>query len=160
LPFSNQTEADRFFMSQAHGERAKSDDPKAKLVPQSGVGAIIVKDGEQIGRSANVLPPRLASAFKEKGALVENADRYFVIEHAERGAIYDALLAGHNTMGGTMYCTRFPCSDCARAIIWAGIRRAVFPGGFAGENRWLDGQRAALRMLREAGVTVRYLSPT
>jgi dCMP deaminase len=88
---------------------------------------------------------------------VDENDRYFLIEHAERAAIFKALLAGRDLAGATIYCTRFPCSDCARAVIWAGIKRAVFPAGFAGEDRWLSAQRAALRMLRETGVKVRYL---
>lgn len=140
-------------------ERSLSDDPKAKVVIQSGVGAIIVKDRVEVARSANVLPPRLSTALQSRGLSVEDADRYFVIEHAERAAIFKALLANRDLRGSTIYCTRFPCSDCARAIIWAGISRAVFPSGFAGESRWIGAQRAALRMLREAQITVRYVRP-
>lgn len=157
MPFSNQTVADRFYLEEALNERNNSDDPKAKVVRQSGVGAIIVGDEGEIVRSANVLPPRVASAYDARGIAVSDEDRYYVIEHAERAAIYKAMAAGANLDGATIYCTRFPCSDCARAIIWAGIKRAVFPSGFAGEDRWIGAQRAALRMLRAAGVKVRYL---
>lgn len=118
----------------------------------------MIADGSgEIARSANVLPPLLAAAYRDNGDVVADDDRYFVIEHAERAAIFRALVAGHSLAGSTIYCTRFPCSDCARAIIWAGIRRAVFPSGFAGEGRWIGAQRAALQMFRQAGVKVRYL---
>ena len=144
-------------MREALGTRAASDDPKARVVTQSGVGAVIARGTQEIVRSANVLPTVLRSHYGPVGRTVGDEDRYFLIEHAERAAIFKALLEGSDLRGATIYCTRFPCSDCARAILWAGIKRAVFPTGFAGEDRWKDAQRAALRMLREGGVRVRYL---
>lgn len=157
--FAKQTEADRFYLSEAFRERNNSDDPKARLVSQSGVGAVIASKEGEVARSANVLPPVLAAAYNVSGRLVDDQDRYFVIEHAERAAIFQAMASGRNLAGATIYCTRFPCSDCARAIIWAGIERAVVPSGFAGEDRWIGAQRAALQMFRDAGITVRYLPP-
>lgn len=155
----NQTEIDLHFMAIALEERSQSDDPKAQIVAQSGVAAIIVKNGLELSRSANVLPPRLAAAMARTNQSIADKDRYFLIEHAERAALFKAWQAGVNTAGATMYCTRFPCSDCARAVAWAGIKRLVLPTGFAGEQHWIEAQRAALRILRQSGVTVRYLGP-
>ena len=146
-------------MGEAILERASTDDPKGKIVHHSAVGAVIAYGTEEIVRSANVLPPALKKQIIDSGATVVDADRYHIIEHAERAAIFKAMAKGAKLTGATIYCTRFPCSDCARAIVWAGIKRAVFAGGFAGEQRWLDSQRAALRILRDSGVTVSYLSP-
>lgn len=145
-------------MSEAFTERFSTDDPKGKIVLQSAVGAVIVKNWNELSRSANVLPPELKAAMVKKGQVIEEEDRYHLIEHAERSAIFKAVRARADLSGSTIYCTRFPCSDCARAIVWAGIKRAVFAGGFAGEQRWLSSQRAALRILRDGGVTVRYLN--
>lgn len=156
--FSSQTEADLFFMYEAFAERAATDDPKGKIVLQSAVGAVIAERNKEISRSANVLPPGLKEQYHGRGQEVTEEDRYHLIEHAERAAIYKAFHAHSSMTKATIYCTRFPCSDCARAIVWAGIKRAVFAGGFAGEKRWLASQRAALRILRDGGVTVRYLS--
>ena len=144
-------------MSQAFAERSSTDDPKGKIVPQSAVGVIIVEGRNLIARSANVLPPEIKRTFEVSDKLVIEDDRYYLIEHAERAAIFKAFLMKADMDNATIYCTRFPCSDCARAIIWAGIKRAVFAGGFAGETKWLTSQRAALRMLRESGIKVRYL---
>ncbi|MBZ9769429.1 hypothetical protein LB526_21955 [Mesorhizobium sp. CA6] len=155
--FSTQTEADRYYLNEAFAVSQESDDPKAKLVPQSGVGAVIANKVGEVSRSANVLPPRLKAAFGAAGQSVRDQDRYFVIEHAERAAIFKAHEAHRDINGATLYGTRFPCSDCARAIVWAGIARVVFPRGFAGEMRWLDAQRAALRIFKDAGIKVRYL---
>lgn len=144
-------------MSEALIERLATDDPKGKIVLQSAVGAVIMKNGAEISRSANVLPPELKEIMERKGETVTEEDRYHLIEHAERSAIFKGVRAGADMAGATIYCTRFPCSDCARAIVWAGIKRAVFAGGFAGEQRWLVSQRAALKILRYGGVTIRYL---
>ncbi len=144
-------------MAQAMAERAHTDDPKAEQVPQSGVGAVIANTGGLIAKSANVLPPRMKATMQARGENIPFADRYFVIEHAERAALFEAYRSGKDLTDATLYCTRFPCSDCARAIAWSPIKRVVFPTGFAGEQHWLEAQRAALRILRDSGVTIRYL---
>jgi dCMP deaminase len=155
--FSSLTEADRFYLAEAFEERLHTDDPKAKTVLQSAVGAVIANANGEIARSSNVLPPRLKAKMLEEKQDISTEDRYHVIEHAERAALFKAYLAGKNLQNATLYCTRFPCSDCARAIAWSPIRRVVLPNGFAGEKRWLEAQRAALRILRGSGIKVRYL---
>lgn len=155
---SQKTEADKFYLTLALGERLRSDDPKARRVMQSGVGAVIVGRQGIIAQSANVLPPALKAHHQAHNRVITEEERYHFIEHAERAAIFQALLSGENLQGATIYCTRFPCSDCARAIVWAGIRRAVFATGYAGEARWLESQRAALHILRKAGVVARVLN--
>jgi len=149
------TEADRFYLSLALEERRNSDDPKAALVPQSGVGAVIAGPQGVIAQSANVLPPPLKLHQTAQGRLVSEEERYHFIEHAERAVILKALTSQQTLHGATIYCTRFPCSDCARAIVWSGIQRAVFAAGYSGEAHWLESQRAALHILRRASVTVR-----
>ena len=155
----SRTESDRHFLGQAFEVRSLTDDPKGKIVRESAVGAIIVHDGNEISRSANVLPPALKEHFQRTGKGLADADRYFYIEHAERAAIFSASQVKASMDGATIYCTRFPCSDCARAISWAGIEKLVVPRGFSGETQWLGSQRAALRILRESGIKVRYLNP-
>ena len=43
-------------------------------------------------------------------------------------------------------------------VVWAGIGRAVFATGYAGEARSLESQRAAVHILRRAGLIVRILA--
>ena len=45
--------------------------------------------------------------------------------HAEINAILQAARFGVSVEYGTMYCTMFPCYDCAKAIINVGIRKVV-----------------------------------
>ena len=46
--------------------------------------------------------------------------------HAEMAALLDAARRGVSVEGLTMYCTTFPCHDCAKHIIAAGINRVVY----------------------------------
>lgn len=152
------TQADEQFMAAALAERANSDDPKALSVTQSGVGAIIVSHGQVVASSANVLPPVLREHRMLYGLQIDDADRYHIIEHAERAAIYKALIERRSLERATMYCTRYPCSDCARAIVWAGIKRVVVGSGLRGEGRWIEAQRAAREIFRQSGVRVKVLN--
>jgi len=51
--------------------------------------------------------------------------------HAEMGALMDAAARGVKVRGGTMYVTTFPCHECARNIIAAGIARVVYVEPYA-----------------------------
>jgi dCMP deaminase len=156
--FSGKTEEDRYYLSLALKERTKSDDPRAHLTKQSGVGAVIVGKSGIIEQSANILPSALRSYHDNTNNIISEQERYHFIEHAERAAIFSALLNKHDLKNSTIYCTRFPCSDCARAIVWVGIKRAVFATGYTGESRWIESQRAAVSILRNANLTVRVLN--
>ena len=149
----SQTQEDHQYLRLALEVSLSSDDPKGKINRSSAVGAVIVGDEGVVASSANVLPPSLS----EPGIEIVNKDRYFVIEHAERASIFKALISGKKLDNTTIYCTRIPCADCARAIIWVGIKRAVFGSSLSNEDHWLESQQAGLKMMGEAGVKVRLL---
>lgn len=46
--------------------------------------------------------------------------------HAETNAIIQAALHGVSTKGCTCYVTHFPCINCAKALVNAGITRLVY----------------------------------
>lgn len=48
------------------------------------------------------------------------------VVHAEMDALMSCARIGVSTRGGTIYCTTFPCHNCAKHIISAGIKRVVF----------------------------------
>ena len=75
------------------------------------IGAVIVRDGEIVGRGRN-------RREKDKNAL----------GHAEIEAINDACktLGGWRLIGCTMYVTLEPCPMCTGAIINSRIERVVF----------------------------------
>jgi deoxycytidylate deaminase len=48
------------------------------------------------------------------------------VVHAEMSAICDAARLGLSVKGGTLFCTTFPCHNCTKHILAAGIRRVIF----------------------------------
>ena len=46
--------------------------------------------------------------------------------HAEMEALLACARTGANTKGATLYCTTFPCHNCAKHIIAAGIHRVIY----------------------------------
>jgi len=60
------------------------------------------------------------------GALVLEVIEYGRCVHAEMGAILGAARRGIPIQNSTLYTTTFPCHDCARHIVGAGIIRVVY----------------------------------
>lgn len=50
--------------------------------------------------------------------------------HAETNAIIQAALHGVSTRGATCYVTHFPCINCTKALINAGIIRLVYSNAY------------------------------
>jgi len=48
------------------------------------------------------------------------------VVHAEMEAIISCARGGISCIGATLYCTTFPCHNCAKHIIAAGIKRVVY----------------------------------
>jgi deoxycytidylate deaminase len=46
--------------------------------------------------------------------------------HAEMEAILSCARIGISPKMGTLYCTTFPCHNCAKHIVAAGIKRVVY----------------------------------
>lgn len=83
--------------------------------------------------------------------------KYLWTEHAERNAIYNAAANGHKTAGCTMVLPWYPCAECARAIIQAGITQILCV-----EPDWSDAtyreQFGVVReMLEEVGMTITFV---
>lgn len=73
----------------------------------------------------------LVDAAIEKGGPLEDARVTDLIEfgrivHAEMAAICTAARRGTPLRGSTLYTTTYPCHECARLIIAAGITRVVY----------------------------------
>ena len=81
------------------------------------VGAVLVaSDGAEIS-ACNTFPAGVMD-IDERHA---GDGRFVWMEHAERRAIFEAARRGVATAGAHITSTFFPCIDCARAIVGAGI---------------------------------------
>jgi dCMP deaminase len=87
----------------------------------------------------------------------ERPMKYRWTEHAERNAIYSAARAGIPVAGCRMYLPWFPCVDCARAIIQAGISELVAMLPDTNDSMWGEDFAIAKEMLNESHVIVRFL---
>ena len=95
------------------------------------VGAILVKDHMVIATGYNGSPKGLSHCI-DRGycprADKKPGDGYEVCMavHAEQNAIINAAYYGAPTKGVVMYCTHYPCRDCAKSLINAGVRQVVY----------------------------------
>lgn len=126
--------------------------------PSTKVGAVIV-DEEHNVRSVgfNGFPRGVDDDVEERW---ENREvKYKYAEHAERNAIYAAARHGCPVEHCTMYLGWYPCADCARAIIQAGIERVFIDGRkYSGTSdrdaRWAKDFEIANQMFLEADIEV------
>ncbi|MBR2810210.1 MAG: dCMP deaminase family protein [Solobacterium sp.] len=133
---------DEYFMGLAHLSALRSKDPNTQ------VGAAIVDENHKVvSVGYNGLPKGCADAvfpWAREGDELET--KYAYVVHAELNAILNSKWP---VAGATLYVSLFPCNECAKAIIQAGIRRVVY------ESDKYDGTKmniASKRMLKAAGV--------
>lgn len=63
---------------------------------------------------------------KLKDSRISDITEYGRVVHAEMEAILACARNQVSTKGATVYCTTFPCHNCAKHIIAAGIKRVVY----------------------------------
>jgi dCMP deaminase len=78
--------------------------------------------------------------------------------HAESNAILNAAKNGTKVEGATIYVTFPPCSQCAAAIIQAGITRVICPDPSQAPERWRANFVCGNDLFYEAGIQVLYYS--
>lgn len=131
----------RFFLGMAEYVATASKDPSTK------VGAAIVDVQRRvIGLGYNGFPRGIADSHDR---LNDRLTKYKLVVHAEVNAILNAI---RPPVGATLYCTLFPCNECAKVIIQAGIARLIAPKPEPG--RWDEAHKIAEGMLSEAGVKI------
>ncbi len=95
-------------------------------------GAIIVKEGQIISTGYNGSLPGHphclddGKCFKRQLGQKGGEWQYCRASHAERNAIYLAAKKGISTEGSVIYISAFPCEECLKAIVMAGIKEIVF----------------------------------
>lgn len=74
------------------------------------------------------LDPSLMEALRDVlgESPIRSLTEYGRVVHAEMEALLACARKGVSTKGATIYCTTFPCHNCAKHIIAAGIERVVF----------------------------------
>ena len=136
-------EWDEYFMGVALLSGKRSKDPNTQ------VGACIVNEEKKIvGVGYNGLPIGCSDdeyPWEREGEFLET--KYPFVCHAELNAILNAK--GKDLSGCKIYVALFPCNECAKAIIQAGIKTLVYDS-----DKYADTASviASKRMLNAAGV--------
>lgn len=133
---------DEYFMGVAKLSALRSKDPNTQ------VGACIVNDDLKIvscgyngaprGFSDDIMP------WDRDGDFVNT--KYAYVAHAELNAILNSRA---DLRGTTIYVELFPCNECAKAIIQAGIKKVIYASD---KYNGTDGNIVAKKLFDECGV--------
>lgn len=142
---------DEYFMGVAILSGMRSKDPSSQ------VGACIVsEDNKILSMGYNGFPKGCSDdefPWAREGEALET--KYLYVTHSELNAILN--YRGGSLEGTKLYVSLFPCNECAKAIIQAGIKTIVYAC-----DKYADTPSviASKRMLDRAGVRYYQYSPT
>lgn len=135
---------DSCFMGIALILRLRSRDSNTK------VGACLVnKRNEIIGIGYNDFPltdTGIEFSWKRDGQYLQT--KYPFVCHAELNAL---LNARGDTRNSRMYITSFPCNECAKAIIQAGVKKVIYSGEDYSKS---NSSVAALELFKKYGIAL------
>lgn len=133
------------YMVFAEAAASLSKDPSTK------VGAVIIDDDYNILACGYNGFPR--GVVDSEDRLCNRELKYPLTAHAETNAIYASARTGRKLAGATLIVSSlFPCVECAKAIVQAGICRVIAPK--IANERWMESNRLAKLIFDEAGVEV------
>ncbi len=141
---------DEYFMGIAMLSGARSKDPGTQ------VGACIVNAANRVmGIGYNGFPRGCSDDEYpwDRSSDGEQGNKYYYVCHAELNAILNSVSIG--ALGGCrIYVSLFPCNECAKAIIQAGLSEVVYLKDTYADT---DAVKASKRMFRSAGVQMRQM---
>lgn len=134
---------DEYFMGIAELSAKRSKDPSTQ------VGACIVStDNKILSVGYNGMPKACSDdefPWDREGNALDT--KYFFVCHAELNAILN--FRGGTLEGSRLYATLFPCNECAKAIIQAGIKEIIYS---CDKYASTDSVLASKMMFKAAGV--------
>jgi len=123
--------------------------------PGTKVGCVLVQDRRMIASGYNGFPSTLSDSLE----LYKDRDyKLAVTVHAEANAILNAAKNGAKTQSCTAYVTFPPCSQCAAALIQAGVEKVICPDPATAPERWRASFKLANEMLYQSDVKLFYYS--
>ncbi len=138
---------DEYFMGLAHLSALRSKDPNTQvgccIVDNDNKVVSIGYNGMPRGCKDEDMPWQRVGDFKKT--------KYAYVVHAELNAI---LNSPRSLKGCTLYVSLFPCNECAKAIIQAGIKKVIYESDkYCGT----DGNVVSKRLFDETGVVYEQL---
>lgn len=142
---------DRRFLRIAEEVKTWSKDPGTK------VGSVIVNNRRILATGYNGFAQNLSDSLDR---YINRDFKLLTVLHSEINAILNAAKNGTKVEGSTLYVTFPPCSQCASAVIQAGVAKVICPDPNKAPERWRRNFIAASDLFYEAGVKVLYYSDT
>ncbi|QBF34482.1 dCMP deaminase family protein [Mycoplasmopsis phocirhinis] len=141
---------DGYFMALAKISAMRSKDPNTK------VGACII-DGDKkvIGLGYNGMPGGIDDAFPWTRNSIDNnisKTKYPYVVHAEINAIINAF---GKTKNAILYTSLYPCSNCAKTIVQAGIKTIIYEND---KYHNTEDAKIARYILQSCGIESRHLA--
>lgn len=112
--------------------------------PRRHVGAVLVRDRQVVATGYNG-SVRGDVHCEDAGCLLENGHCVRCV-HAELNALLQCAASSQTSAGTTMYCTDFPCLNCAKAMVQARVSAVVYRLPYPDER--------SCDVLRRAGVAL------
>jgi dCMP deaminase len=139
---------DECFMRMAHVISQRSKDPSTQA------GSVIAdQNNVVVGLGYNGFPRNVSNdafPWDREGGFVDT--KYAYVCHCEENAVYNANKSTH---GCKIYCTLFPCNECAKTLIQNGITEVIFESDkYHDADVWV----VSRRLLDAAGIKYRQYS--
>lgn len=112
------------------------------------VGCVLVSGGVQANRVIAAGYNGFLSGLPHESRIRDGHEQATV--HAEQNAVADAARRGVSLQDSTAYITHYPCINCTKILLAAGVRRIVYHWDYHNDP-------IAETLLREAGLTVSQL---
>jgi len=144
-PRRNVVSWDECFMRMAHVIASRSKDPSSQA------GAVVTTmENVVVGLGYNGWPKGIdvdALPWDREGDFEKT--KYAYVCHAEENAIYNA---NAHTKNCKIYCTLFPCNECAKTIIQNGVKEIIYES-----DKYADtpAVHASKKLLELAGIKTR-----
>ncbi|MFA6816572.1 MAG: cytidine/deoxycytidylate deaminase family protein [Lentisphaeria bacterium] len=124
--------------------------------PRMHCGCIIARNNRIVTTGYNGSLPGQPHCDQEGCMIVDN--HCVRTNHAEMNAICQAARLGLALEGSTAYVTNMPCTNCARALIAAGIVRVVVFAGYKTSlaERFFKNSEVQLDIAKIPGKTIHY----
>jgi dCMP deaminase len=120
--------------------------------PNRKVGTLLMKSdfSSILATGINGFPRKV----NEAGERWERPTKYKYVIHSEVNAICNAARSGTSIDNSSAIVTMFPCSDCSKALIQAGVKKIYSPRPDLDDDRWGEHFKISLEMFQEVGVEV------
>lgn len=133
---------DQFFMAQCHLLALRS------TCTRLSVGAIIVRDNRIIAGGYNGSISGGDHCIDHGCYVVDNHCVRTI--HAEMNAVLQCAKYGTPVEGSTIYVTHFPCLQCAKALIQAGVKKIIYATDYRNDEY-------ASTLFAQSGVSVQHI---